>query len=181
VFGVRLSVQLIRDGVATSADDLAKELFARSGLARLNDVLTVQFVNRAQVLKARSALAVIDSLIRGGRHPGLSAAVEEIRASAHEFVEVRLLHLLRSGRMPGKPEQLAEMERLLGGMGASAAERLGLPPDTVVDVLMAAAQDALTRWLRVAEHPLSSREVRTAARATARSCEGIVASLSPAY
>jgi hypothetical protein len=181
VFGVRLSVQLIREGVATSADDLAKELFARSGLSRLNDVLTVQFVNRAQVLKARSALAVLDSLIRGGRNPGLSAAVEEIRASAHEFVEVRLLHLLRSGRMPGRPEQLAEMERLLGGLGASAAERLGLPPDTVTDVLKAEAQEALTRWLRVAEHPLSSREVRTAARATARSCEGIVASLGPAY
>jgi hypothetical protein len=73
------------------------------------------------------------------------------------------------------------MERLLGGMGASAAERLGAPADTVPDLLMAAAQEALTRWLRVAEHPLSSREVRTAARATARSCEGIVASLSPAY
>jgi hypothetical protein len=178
VFGVRLAVQLIREGVATSADDLAKELFARSGLSRLNDVLTVQFVNRAQVLKARSALAVLDSLIRGGKHPGLSAAVEEIRASAHEFVEVRLLHLLRSGRLPGRPEQLQEMERLLGGMGASAAERLGMPPDTVPAVLMAEAQESLTRWVRVAEHPLSSREVRTAARAAARSCEGIVATLS---
>jgi hypothetical protein len=178
VFGVRLAVQLIRDGVATSADALAKELFARSGLSRLNEVLTVQFVSRAQVLKARSALAVLDSLIRGGKHPGLAAAAEEIRASAHEFVEVRLLHLLRSGRLPGKPEQLGEMERLLGGMGARAPERLGLPPDTTPDLLMAAAQEALTRWLRVAEHPLSSREVRTAARATARSCEGIVDSVS---
>jgi len=178
VFGVRLAVQLIREGVATSADDLAKELFARSGLSRLNEVLAVQFVNRAQVLKARSALAVLDSVIRGGKHPGLSAAVEEIRASAHEFVEVRLLHLLRSGRLPGRPEQLQEMERLLGGMGASAAERLGMPPDTVPAVLMAEAQESLTRWVRVAEHPLSSREVRTAARAAARSCEGIVATLS---
>jgi hypothetical protein len=178
VFGVRLAVQLIREGVATSADDLAKELFARSGLSRLNEVLTVQFVNRAQVLKARSALAVLDSLVRGGKHPGLSAAVEEIRASAHEFVEVRLLHLLRSGRLPGRPEQLLEMERLLGGMGASAAERLGMPPETPPDVLMAEAQESRSRWARVAEHPLSSREVRTAARATARSCEGIVATLT---
>jgi hypothetical protein len=66
-------------------------------------------------------------------------------------------------------------------MGASAPERLGLPADTSPQVLMAAAQEALTRWLRVAEHPLSSREVRTAARATARSCEGIVASLAYGY
>jgi hypothetical protein len=178
VFGVRLSVQLIREGVATNAEDLARELLARSGLGRLNEVLTVQFVDRAQVLKARSALAILDSLLRGGKHQGLSAAVEEIRASAHEFVEVRLLHLLRSGRLAGKPEQLVEMERLLGGAGASAAERLGEPPDTRPEVLLAAAQDALARWMRIAEHPLSSREVRTAARATARSCVGLVVALA---
>ena len=53
-----------------------------------------------------------------------------------------------------------------------------MPPDTVPAVLMAEAQESLTRWVRVAEHPLSSREVRTAARAAARSCEGIVATLS---
>jgi hypothetical protein len=176
VFGVRLSISLIRSGVATNASALARELLSHSGLARLTDVLGVQFVSRAQVLKARSALATLHRVVGG--HPGLVASVEEIRASAHEFVEVRLLHQLRSSRLPGRPEQLAEMERLLGGLGASASERLGLPPDSVPAQLLAAAQDALGRWLRVAEHPLSAREVRTAARATARSCEGIVASLS---
>ena len=176
VFGVRLSVQLIRSGSATNASALARELLSVSGLSRLTDVLGVQFVSRSQVLKARSALAALHGVVGG--HPGLVAAVEEIRASAHEFVEVRLLHQLRSERLPGRPEQLAEMERLLGGLGASAPERLGLPPDAVPSLLLAAAQDALARWLRVAEHPLSAREVRFAARATARSCEGIVAALS---
>jgi hypothetical protein len=176
VFGVRLSVQLIRSGTATNASALARELLAHSGLQRLTEVLGVQFVSRAQVLKARSALATLHRVVGG--YPGLVSAVEEIRASAHEFVEVRLLHQLRSSRLPGRPEQLAEMERLLGGLGASAAERLGLPPDSVSAQLLAAAQDALARWMRVAEHPLSAREVRTAARATARSCEGIVAALS---
>jgi hypothetical protein len=176
VFGVRLSVSLIRSGVATNASALARELLSRSGLARLTEVLEVQFVSRAQVLKARSALAALHGVVGG--HPSLVSAVEEIRASAHEFVEVRLLHQLRSARLPGRPEQLAEMERLLGGLGASAPERLGLPPDSVPSLLLSAAQEALTRWLRVAEHPLSAREVRYAARATARSCEGIVASLS---
>jgi hypothetical protein len=176
VFGVRLSVQLIREGVAKNAEDLARELLSRSGLGRLSEVLGVQFVSRAQVLKCRSALAALHGVTRN--NPGLAAAVEEIRASAHEFVEVRLLHQLRSDRLPGRPEQLAEMERLLGGLGASAPERLGLPPDAVPEVQLAAAQNALSRWLRVAEHPLSAREVRFAARATARTCEGIVASLS---
>lgn len=176
IFGVRLSVHLIRSGAATNASALARELLAQSGLGRLTEVLGVQFVSRAQVLKARSALAALHGVCSSS--PALLSAIEEIRASAHEFVEVRLLHQLRSDRLPGRPEQLAEMERLLGGLGASAPERLGLPSDAAPALLLAAAQDALARWLRVAEHPLSAREVRFAARATARSCEGIAAGLS---
>jgi hypothetical protein len=69
------------------------------------------------------------------------------------------------------------MERLLGGAGAEAASRLGLAADTVPDRLAVAADEALARWQRIAEHPLSARELRTAARATARSCEGIIEAL----
>jgi hypothetical protein len=178
LFGVRLGVQLIRDGVVHNAEDLARELTARSGMDRLRDVLAAQFVNRSRVLKARSALAALDVTLRSRRDPAaaeLAAKAEEIRASAHEFTEVRLLHLLRSGRLTGRPEQLAEMERLLGGSGAEPTARLGLPADADPQRVAAAATEALGRWLRVAEHPLSARPLRTAARATARSCEGILA------
>jgi hypothetical protein len=180
LFGVRLAVQLIRDRVVASADTLAQELTARSGLVRLQDVLEAQFTGRSRILKARSALAALDVVIRSGADPiatSLAAEAEEIRASAHEFVEVRLLHLLRSGRMRGRAEQLVEMERLLGGAGAEPALRLGLPPDADPERQLPAAEDALGRWQRVAEHPLSPRELRIAARATARSCEGIIAAL----
>ncbi len=180
LFGVRLGVQLIRDGHATSAADLARELTARSGLDRLLEILAAQFTGRSRVLKARSALAALDAVLRtdrSGSAAALAAEAEEIRASAHEFVEVRLLHLLRSGRLAGRPEQLTEMERLLGGSGAEASARLGLPPDAAAERLRVVAQEALARWQRVAEHPLSARELRTAARAVARSCEGILAIL----
>ena len=56
VFGVWLSVSLIRSGVATNASALARELLARSGLSRLTEVLEAQFVNRAQVLKAAAGI-----------------------------------------------------------------------------------------------------------------------------
>jgi hypothetical protein len=180
LFGVRLGVQLIREHAVRNAEELARGLTARSGLVRLREVLDAQFTGRSRVLKARSALAALDAAIHSRRDTAaaaLAAEAEEIRASAHEFVEVRLLHLLRSGRLRGRPEQLAEMERLLGGSGAEPALRLGLPLDAGADELAAAAREALGRWQRVAEHPLSTRELRTAARATARSCEGILAAL----
>ncbi|HYN94198.1 MAG TPA: dynamin family protein [Pilimelia sp.] len=181
LFGVRLAVHLLREGTVADSAALARELTARSGLDRLGEILAAQFTGRSRVLKARSALAALDAVLRAapagaaGVVGPLLAEAEGIRASAHEFVELRLLHLLRSGRLPGRPEQLADLERVLGGSGAEPAARLGLPGDAVPERLLTAAGEALGRWQRLAEHPLTGRELRTAARAAARSCEGILA------
>jgi hypothetical protein len=100
-----------------------------------------------------------------------AAEAERIRAGAHELVELRLLHQVRSGRLPATDAQLAEMDRLLGGHGGGSADRLGAPAAEVVP----AAHDALARWQAVAAHPFSSRELSAAARAVVRTCEGILA------
>ncbi|MEV6596427.1 dynamin family protein [Actinoplanes sp. NPDC051346] len=173
LFGVRLSVRLIREGAVGDSADLARALTEHSGIDRLREVFAAQFVGRSEVLKARSALAVLDECL--DPNSALAADAEQIRASAHEFVELRLLHLLRSGRLPGTQEQLAEMDLLLGGGGGAAHSRLGLPADAPPSRIAAAARAALARWQTLAEHPFSARELRTAARAAARSCEGILA------
>ncbi|MCA2218940.1 dynamin family protein [Jidongwangia harbinensis] len=173
LFGVRLSVRLIRERAVHDSADLARALTAHSGIDRLRDVFEAQFVGRSEVLKARSALAVIDECLPSDS--ALAGEAERIRASAHEFVELRLLHLIRSDRLPGTDEQLAEMDRLLGGAGGAAYHRLGLPADAPPARIAAAAQQALARWQAVSEHPFSARELRTAARAAARSCEGMLA------
>jgi hypothetical protein len=172
LFGVRLSVRLIRERSVTDSAALARELTEHSGIDRLREVFTAQFVGRSEVLKARSALAVLDECIPPGSP--LAGEAERIRASAHEFVELRLLHQLRSGRLPGTEEQLTEMDALLGGAGGAAYHRLGLPPDAAPGRIAAEAQEALIRWQNIAEHPFSPRELKNAARAVARSCEGIL-------
>ncbi|MEU8228658.1 dynamin family protein [Actinoplanes sp. NPDC048967] len=176
LFGVRLSVRLIREQKVHDSADLAAALTAHSGIDRLRDVFAAQFVGRSEVLKARSALAVLDEFIDPGS--ALAAQAERIRASAHEFVELRLLHLLRSGRLPGTQAQLAEMDLLLGGAGGAAYLRLGLPADASPEQIAAAAREALARWQTLAEHPFSARELRTAARAVTRSCEGLLAGVA---
>jgi len=180
LFGVRLGVQLIRDGTAPSADAMAHELTVRSGLNRLLEILATQFIGRSEVLKARSALATLDAVLRDGRHDAgddLAARAEQIRAGAHEFVEIRLLHLVSSGRLAGEPERLAEMERLLGGSGAGPAARLAQPAGAPAEALLEEAGRTLARWRRIAEHPLTGREMRTAARAAVRTCEGLLEDL----
>src|SRR3954447_14930577 len=139
LFGVRLSVRLIREKSVTDSGALARALTEHSGIDKLRDVFAAQFVGRSEVLKARSALAVLDEGLRPGT--ALAAEAERIRASAHEFVELRLLHQVRSGRLPATDTQLAEMDVLLGGAGGAAYARMGLPPDAAAGRIAAAARE----------------------------------------
>jgi hypothetical protein len=177
LFGVRLAVQLVRSREVTDASSVGRVLTDRSGLTRLRQVVAHQFLARAQALKARSALATVEAVLDEGGFrdgPAVAAEVEAVRVTAHEFTELRLLHLLRSGRVKGKPDRLAELERLLGGAGHAPAARLSLPPGATAGELRAAGYSALTRCRALAEHSLASQELRRAAAGAARSCEGLL-------
>ena len=69
-------------------------------------------------------------------------------------------------------------ERLLGDAGASAAARLGLPPDAPSAELTEAAYAALERWQRHTVNPMLGRATSDACRAVVRSCEGVLAGLA---
>jgi len=178
LFGVRLSVRLLREGTVTTAGELSRELVHHSGLGPLRDVLTTRFAGRADVLRAQSALTVLEGVIR--RWPvaetqGLRHEIEQITAGAHEFVEVRLLDRLHTGAVVFPDDERAEAERLLGGEGLAPATRLGLPEDARGEEVARAASAVLGRWQRRAEHPGSTRAVRETARVLVRTCEGLLA------
>ncbi|MGH8965883.1 MAG: dynamin family protein, partial [Actinomycetes bacterium] len=180
LFGLRLSVTLIRQGTDTPAA-LSEELVRRSGLDELRTLLNTQFTERRDLLKARSALVALDSVLHGDPRADIGpllGEVERIMAGAHEFAELRLLSALRSGALSLPKVQLDEAERLLGGFGGTAEVRLDQPPGCGVDELRQAALDALTRWHRRAENPLSGRATADACRVVVRSCEGMMARLT---
>jgi hypothetical protein len=180
LFGVRLTSTLLRRKVATTATDLSRELADRSGLNHLRDIIGSLFLQRRDVLKSRSALLALAEITRAGERPGsdaLAAGVEEIMASAHPFNELRVLSSLRAGWVTGKAEVVAELEQLIGGSGTSAGQRLGLAPDAAGKELTSAAEQALVRWQRRAENPMTTYEMTVAARVAVRSCEGMLADL----
>ena len=180
LFGVRLTSTLLRRGVATTATELSRELAERSGLDNLKDIIGSLFLQRRDVLKSRSALLALAEITRSGEQPGsqaLAAEVEEIIASAHPFNELRVLSSLRAGWVTGKADVVAELEQLIGGAGNSAAQRLRLEPDAPAGELAASAEQALVRWQRRAENPMTSYEMSVAARVAIRSCEGMLAEL----
>ena len=129
LFGVRLARDLLRRGEVRSAPELATELARRSGLDEVRRVLATQFASRAELLKARAALAVLDRVLRaeppsdGG---ALAGAVEEVEAGAHELTELRLLVAVRSGGVELAEDEATEIELLVERAGLSVHERLDL-------------------------------------------------------
>jgi 50S ribosome-binding GTPase len=179
LFGVRLAVALIAEGKAPTADALARELVARSGLVELRGVLLSQFAARRDVLKARAALIGLHKIIQASETPTeLAAEIERIESGAHEFAEIRLLNVHRSGAITFRPDEAEEVDRLLGAAGTSVTARLGLPRDAGPGDIREALGRALSRWRARAENPLSSPEVVAAANVLVRTCEGMLAALS---
>lgn len=174
--GVRLSAALIRQGADTSAK-LGAELVQRSGLTELRESIGRLFVDRREVLKARSALLGLDVVLRMEPRPGagkLVTDVERVLAGAHEFHELRLLAGLLSGRTRLPDELDTEAQRLIGGYGTDIPSRLGFDhPPTDAEV-RGAIQDALARWREQSESPLLGSAERDAARIVVRSCEAML-------
>jgi hypothetical protein len=183
LFGVRQGAALLRRGTVGTATELARELTERSGINELKDSLSSLFFGRRDVLKSRSALLAVDTLVRTVPRPGgdaIAAEVEEIVASAHPFNELRVLSAIRAGWVTGRPEVVADLEQVIGGSGATAHTRLRVPADTPETQLKAAADEALLTWQRRAENPMTPHELAVASRVAVRTCEGILADLARA-
>ncbi|TMM39757.1 MAG: GTP-binding protein [Actinobacteria bacterium] len=184
MYGLRLSLDALRQrGAAARRGDLVALLTRRSGLPELRRLLLTQFAERRDVLKADSALRAIDAVTRADpidAAPWLRQQVERLRVSAHELAEIRLLTELRTGLVPAAPDQLAHMDRLLGGEGSAVGTRLGLPPEAPDAEVRAAIAASHGYWRRVAHSPLSEPVLVRAAEVLMRTCEGLAATLPPA-
>ncbi|MGC5322248.1 hypothetical protein ACPXB5_26320 [Micromonospora arida] len=180
VFGVRLAATLVRSGF-DSRVKLSAELIRRSGLTELRESVTRCFIDRRDALKARSALAAVEALLRAEPTRGsteLVGAVEQILAGAHEFRELRLLVALRNTRLGFDAELAAEAQRLVGGDGVGLAARLGVEHEADVRQLWEVAAEAQWRWRDRAEDPLLPLAQRRGAQVVVRSCEGMIAELA---
>ncbi|RLK61222.1 hypothetical protein [Actinokineospora cianjurensis] len=157
IFGVRVAVELVRQGVAVPSG-----LVHHSGVQDLLDAIDTHFLARAGVLRARAALLAISPALRG--HP-LSAEVERVLASAHEPRELRLLAAIDAGRVSfGDRDE--EARHLLGARGTSPAARLAVSGDPF---------RAHLRWQALTESPDHTHAEQRAAATVARSCEALVA------
>ncbi|HPZ93869.1 MAG TPA: dynamin-like GTPase family protein [Mycobacterium sp.] len=175
MFGLRISMALLRSGVTDSVT-LAEDLLRRSGLVALREVIDQHVAQRADLLKAHSALVGLRRFVE--RHPiaagpRIFADIDPLLADAHAFEELRLLSQLRSRPTTFTDDEMASLRRILGGSGIDAAARLGLSPSDQSDGPRAAFA-AAQRWRRRADHPLNDPFTARACRAAVRSAEALV-------
>ncbi|MBV1892835.1 MAG: 50S ribosome-binding GTPase [Ilumatobacteraceae bacterium] len=179
LFGIRLSLAMLRRNVVESSAELAAELGVRSGVSELLDLLTTLFVERTDVLKARSALLAIETICTDNSQivgsQDLLLSIEETLAGAHPFAELRTIAELRSDQIAGSDEDVADLERTLGSSGTMSSTRLGIDDSASASDIRDAAITQLGRWQRLIENPFTSQDLATAARVAVRSLEGILA------
>ena len=119
MYGIRISIQEIRDNGLTTAATLAPRLVQRSGLNELKTVIAQHFLPRARTLQSRGALVALRALARDMRasDPELADSVdreaERIEASAVEFARLRAAHLVASGAAKLRDGEREELDRLL--------------------------------------------------------------------
>ncbi|MEU6592095.1 dynamin family protein [Streptomyces sp. NPDC046881] len=178
LYGIRFGLRLLADNPRLTREELCVALAEHSGLTRLRTLLSSQFAERRDVLKAESALRVVDTVTSAD--PIAEAAVlrrrmEQVRVNAHEFTEIRMLTDLRTARIPAKAAQLDRMERLLGGEGIGVTARLNLPAAATGDRIREALAVEHAYWGRLARHPLTKPDLARAATVAVRSCEVLAA------
>lgn len=180
MYGIRIAFAAIRGGVSEAAD-LADELLRRSGLTELRRVIDVHFTQRQSELKAHSCVLAVHRLLRQRPVPGAAALMvraDEHMARAHTSTEMQLVGRIGAGQLELTDAQANELERLIGGRGASDAVRLGLSDASPSCADLArAARDHLLRWRALAENPLLDRDTHRACAVAERSCEAIISRL----
>jgi hypothetical protein len=181
MFGVRFAVEELRTGRVSTASDVSRALVEVSGLRGLQRLLDEHFLPRSRTLKARSALVALRQVARSLERDApdatrrLEVELEAIESSAHEFAELRLVHMVMSGAVQLSADEEDEVRRMVGAGGVTA--RLALDEEADAEVLRAAALSGVERWRTKAANPLVDRDVTDACEVMARSYEGIYASV----
>jgi hypothetical protein len=148
LFGVRLGSTLLRREVATTATQLARELLRRSGLEDLREVLGRCSCSAATSSRAGRRCSPSTRWCGSTRGPAPTSSAPGSRRSSPGRTRsgsCRCCRRCGPGCSAASRSRSAELERLVGGSGDAAHQRLGLAADASPEELRAAAE-ALSRW-----------------------------------
>lgn len=179
--GIRCGVSIVRSGV-TSAAELASEMVARSGLTELERRIDARFGARHQQVAIRSTLLSLQKIVEERPDPrsvSLLTKIDRALADDHPAEELAVLASLQLEPIGTTPWQREAMERILGGHGLGARERLGVGSNADQGEIADTARAAARYWRGRLASPLLMPSAERAYRAAARSAEALIAGSSP--
>jgi hypothetical protein len=157
LFGARRAIDAVASGEVGSSGELARRLVADSGVAALTDVMRSQFLPRARLLQARSALVSLRGLAAAIDRPDDAAALagqlDRTDAGAIEFAVLQAAHLVMSGAVTLDDRSAREVTALLSTSDFDAA--LGLS-EGGVDERRSVVLEGLGRWRDRGADPLAN-------------------------
>lgn len=183
-WGVFLACAFLRDGLGEDA--VRRALLERSGVTELRELVLRHFGNRAALIKLDHGQREIADEVarlraaaqRAGRRPPAVAdqvadLLESMRVTDPGPSELAALGAHYRGRLSLTAREESQLLAVTGELGTSCAARLGLPPGTPLDVLLATARSHVGHWAARAGDPLLDRPTLTVARVVLRSYERV--------
>lgn len=184
VFGLRLSLDMVRSGRATTAAELGPALVDHSGLPALRRELDTRFAPRARLLQARSAIQALRVIARRLEitDPASAAVLdrdlERTEAGTLEFAMLRAEHLLRVTDLGFGDDQARQLGLLVTAPDPRTA--LGLEPQTPWPTVRDVALTSISRWRTRAADPLAQPAAVEVCEAATRRAESIFATAAGA-
>jgi len=184
MFGVRFATDQIRSGQVSTASGLAQLLVERSGLSDLRRLIDNHFLPRARVLQARSALVALRALAVDLRSSDpvtsdrIEREAERIEASATEFAQLRMAHLVLTGAVDVGEGERREIDGLM--FASSAARAVGVPDGSTAETITNAALAGIDRWRGRGSDPLADPALVEVCETAARSYEALFVANAPA-
>lgn len=186
-YGIVLACGLLRDGVNGLAG-LRAELIRQSGISEFRTLLVGHFGHRADLIKLQRVMAGLRGLPQtaGPRLAPLDqrrvdyavAEVTQLEVKEHALRELVVLRRFYDGALDLTEAQSADLLRVSGEHGTSAADRLGLPASASAEEHTAGARALLARWAAFTADPSHGTGTRQAGYVMRRSAERLLTQIA---
>lgn len=179
LFGLQLALELV-DGGVRGAASLEAELGRVCGVERLSSLLDETFAQRADALKASSALSALSRISWQAADAGSAPALRELRDNVEDLrlePEMRVIAEIWAAQAAASPETLlpesleADVVRLT--TESTVPRRLGLESGASASDMADAARDGVARWRRFANLEAATELETRVARIMYRSFEAM--------
>jgi Dynamin family len=186
-YGIVLACGLLRDGV-TGLAGLRAELIGQSGISDFRGLLVSHFGHRAELIKLQRVMAGLRGVPQqaGPRLTPLEqrrvdyavAEVTQLEVKEHALRELAVLRRYYDGALNLDDAQSADLLRVSGEHGTSAAARLGLPADASAEQQADRARALLDRWAAFTADPAHGSATRQAGYVMRRSAERLLTQIT---